>query len=71
MALGNVAVARVRLIVWCKECQHWVEPDPAEMAARYQRWPAYAGKIHMVRDAAATYSPPLVNALIYRLCSLT
>jgi hypothetical protein len=24
-----------RLIVWCKACQHQVEPDPAEMAARY------------------------------------
>jgi hypothetical protein len=24
-----------RLIFWCKECQHQVEPDPAEMAARY------------------------------------
>jgi hypothetical protein len=32
MTLG--AAARVRLIVWCKECQHQVEPDPAEMAAR-------------------------------------
>ena len=35
MTLGNAAAARVRLIVWCKECQHQVEPDPAEMAARY------------------------------------
>jgi hypothetical protein len=26
---------RVRLIVWCKECQHQVEPDPAEIAARH------------------------------------
>ena len=24
MTLGNAAVARVRLIVWCKECQHQV-----------------------------------------------
>ena len=35
MTLGNAAAARVRLIVWCKDCQHQVEPDPAEMAARY------------------------------------
>ena len=35
MTLGNAAAARVRLIVWCKGCQHQVEPDPAEMAARY------------------------------------
>jgi hypothetical protein len=34
MTLGNAAAARVRLIVWCKECQHQTEPDPAEMAAR-------------------------------------
>jgi Transposase IS116/IS110/IS902 family len=25
----------VRIIVWCKACQHESEPDPAEMAARY------------------------------------
>jgi Zn finger protein HypA/HybF involved in hydrogenase expression len=35
MTLGNAAAARVRLIVWCKECQHQVKPDAAEMAARY------------------------------------
>jgi hypothetical protein len=35
MTLGNAAAARVRLIVWCQDCQHKVEPDPAEMAARY------------------------------------
>jgi hypothetical protein len=35
MTLGNAAAARVRLIVWCRDCRHQVEPDPAEMAARY------------------------------------
>jgi Zn finger protein HypA/HybF involved in hydrogenase expression len=35
MTLGNAAAVRVRLIVWCKECQHQVEPGPAEMAARH------------------------------------
>jgi hypothetical protein len=35
MTLGNAAAVRVWLIVWCKECQHQVEPDPAEMATRY------------------------------------
>jgi hypothetical protein len=35
MTLGNAAAARVRLIVWCKDCQHQVEPDPGEMAQRY------------------------------------
>jgi hypothetical protein len=33
--LGAAAAAQVRLIVWCKACQHQVEPDPAEMATRY------------------------------------
>jgi hypothetical protein len=32
MTLGVSAAAQVRLIVWCKECQHQVEPDPVEMA---------------------------------------
>jgi hypothetical protein len=27
--------ALVRLIVWCRDCQHQVEPDPAAQAARY------------------------------------
>ena len=35
MTLGNAAAAGVRLIVWRKECQQQVEPDPAEMASRY------------------------------------
>jgi hypothetical protein len=25
----------VRLIVWCLDCRHQVEPDPVEMADRY------------------------------------
>jgi hypothetical protein len=28
--LGATAAAQVRLIVWCRDCQHRVEPDPAE-----------------------------------------
>jgi hypothetical protein len=35
MTLGGAAAAKVRLIVWCKDCRHQVEPDFAEMAARY------------------------------------
>ena len=35
MTLGAAAAAKVRPIVWCKACQYQVEPDPAEMAARY------------------------------------
>jgi hypothetical protein len=34
MTLGNAAAAQVRLIVWCKACQHHVEPDPTEQAQR-------------------------------------
>lgn len=35
MTLGNAVAAHVRLIVWCLDCRHQVEPDPAEMAERY------------------------------------
>jgi hypothetical protein len=35
MTLDSAAKAGVRLIIWCKACRHQVEPDPAEMAARY------------------------------------
>jgi hypothetical protein len=33
--LGSTAAAGLRLVVWCKDCRHQVEPDPAEMAERY------------------------------------
>jgi hypothetical protein len=33
--LGSSAVAGVRLIVWCRDCSHQVEPDPVEQAERY------------------------------------
>ena len=32
---GQAAANHVRIIVWCKACQHQVEPDPTEMASRY------------------------------------
>lgn len=35
MTLGNAAAAKVRLIVWCLDCRHRVEPDPVEMAKRH------------------------------------
>jgi hypothetical protein len=35
MTLGGAVKAGVRIFVWCKTCQHQIEPDPAEMAARY------------------------------------
>jgi hypothetical protein len=28
MMLGTAAAARVRLILWCEECEHQVEPNP-------------------------------------------
>jgi hypothetical protein len=33
--LGSTAAAHARLIVWCRDCRHQVEPDPAAMAERY------------------------------------
>jgi hypothetical protein len=35
MAVGNFAAGKVRLLVWCRECSHQVEPDPGEMSVRY------------------------------------
>jgi RNase P subunit RPR2 len=32
--LGSSAAAGVRLVVWCRDCGHQVEPDPAEQARR-------------------------------------
>jgi hypothetical protein len=36
MTLGSAAAARVRLIIWCRDCRHQIEPDPAEMARQRQ-----------------------------------
>jgi YgiT-type zinc finger domain-containing protein len=35
MTLGNAETAKVRLVVWCRDCQHQAEPDRAEDTARY------------------------------------
>jgi len=35
MTLGNAAAAQVRLIVWCRDCGHRVEPASVELARRY------------------------------------
>ena len=35
VTLGSAAAAHLRLIVWCLDCRHQVEPDRAEMAERY------------------------------------
>jgi hypothetical protein len=46
----NATKAGVRLIVWCKTCQHRVEPDPAEQAREYgaeDRGPGVAGAAGM------------------------
>jgi len=32
---AQAAAAHVRLIVWCKACQHRFEPDTAELAREY------------------------------------
>jgi hypothetical protein len=34
-AAEAAARRRVRLIVWCRDCRHQIEPDPAAMAERY------------------------------------
>jgi hypothetical protein len=31
--LGNAAAAKVRLIVWCRECRRQAEPDPAVISS--------------------------------------
>jgi hypothetical protein len=35
MALGGAAQAGLRFTVWCRDCRHQGEPDPAEQAERY------------------------------------
>jgi len=35
MTLGQAFAAKVRLIVWCKACEHRAEPAVADQVARY------------------------------------
>jgi hypothetical protein len=35
LTVGQAAAAHVRLIVWCKACQHRLEPDTAKLAKQY------------------------------------
>jgi hypothetical protein len=35
LTLGQALTAHVRLIVWCKSCNHRVEPDIAPRVARH------------------------------------
>ena len=58
MTLGGAAAARVRLIVWCKDCQHQVEPDLAELASRYGAEIA----VLRARPIAGTGTPPSASA---------
>jgi hypothetical protein len=37
MTLGNAAHAHVRLIVWCRNCRHQIEPDPRRLGAALRR----------------------------------
>ena len=46
---GGTALAGVRLIVWCRECGHQIEPEPAEMAQRHgAETPVLHWKEHLV-----------------------
>jgi len=33
--LAATTAAQIRFVVWCRDCEHRVEPDPTEQAARY------------------------------------
>ena len=33
--LGSTATAGATIVIWCRACNHRVEPDPAAMAERY------------------------------------
>ena len=35
LTLGQVVAARVRLIVWCRACQHRFEPETAALAEEH------------------------------------
>jgi hypothetical protein len=75
MTLGSAAAAQVRLVVWCLDCHHQVEPNPAEMAERWRRDAgpglALAACVRAVRQQAGRYGryrdgPPVVFVTPWR-----
>ena len=39
LTLGQATAAQVRLIVWCRACQHRFEPDNAELVEQHAQKP--------------------------------
>jgi len=63
MTLGNAAAAQVRLIVWCLDCRHQVEPDPVEQerpvrqpGTDYPRWPAMSSLVSSITGGTSASS---------------
>jgi hypothetical protein len=46
-----------RLIVWCRDCRHRVEPDPADMAERYGGLSALRAFLEGYHNTAETNQP--------------
>jgi hypothetical protein len=77
MTLGNAALARVRLIIWCKACRHQgLKPDPAEQAPDMRCGNAsarVAGAAGLLENAAARksiWSSAEPSAVVARLSRL-
>jgi hypothetical protein len=65
MTLSNAAGAGVRLIVWCKECRHQVEPDPLGGAENVRaRLVARAAGVFPLRRPAGRYRADRNKAVI-------
>jgi hypothetical protein len=61
--LGSSAAAQVRLIVWCKECRHQVEPAPAEMARQYGSETSVLDRREQLVARASRHAVPAIYGL--------
>jgi hypothetical protein len=55
--LGSTAAASARIIVWCRDCRHQVEPDAAEQAAAREAAKAAAIARAQAQGRASSLAP--------------
>jgi hypothetical protein len=63
VTLGSVVAAKPTLIVWCRACQHKVEPDPGEIAARYGVEMRVPNAVALLDRSHSTYRRRVVLSL--------
>jgi hypothetical protein len=63
MTPGNAAAAQNRVIVWCLDCRHQIEPEPASIRPQLQRQSGDDFTARNVKHGAAEDCPSIRHTL--------